>query len=50
MVDSEQLKQSCTDAFADADVDHDKVGPGGYCSPHHSTHFQPSSLDLSGKI
>jgi len=26
------------------------VGPGRYCSPRHSTHFEPSFLELNGII
>ena len=25
-----------------------KVGPAGYCSPRHPTHFEPSSLEING--
>jgi len=26
------------------------VGSGGYCSPSHPTHFEPSSLELNGTL
>ena len=28
----------------------EEVGTGGYCSPRHPTHFDPSSLGLHGTL
>jgi len=28
----------------------EKAGPGGYCSPCHPTHFEPSFLDTKGTV
>jgi len=26
------------------------VGPGGYCPPRHSTHYEPTSFELNGTL
>ena len=42
-----------TDASALTSQERDKlvqVGPGGYCLPRHSTHFEPSSLELNATL
>ena len=28
----------------------DKVGPAGYCSPRHPTHYEPSCLESNGAL